>query len=234
MSTRFAPSLISALVIAAALAGMAPAAHAFTGGANDFIPTYTGPKGGDLDVLSANVFFDGTTFALTTTLNAAVGTTPSTTVGTTTSSVLYVWGFNRGASTALFSPAIPNTDQVKFDSVVSIGQDGSGAVIPFVRGGTNTPFTAAASVISGATITTKIAASTLPTLGFTPSNCTWNLWPRFGTGNNNQISDFAPVNSNAPIVVTAPESGTGSLLAAAALCALAGAVVLRRRVAQAG
>jgi hypothetical protein len=55
---------------------------------------------------------------------------------------------------------------------------------------------------------------------------TWNMWPRFGAGNNAQISDFAPNEAagapdaaNAPVSI--PEPSTLAI-AALGLAALAG------------
>ncbi len=48
-----------------------------------------------------------------------------------------------------------------------------------------------------------------------PSHYTWNLWPRVGLGQNNQISDFAPDGSKLGFQITAvPEPQTHALLLA--------------------
>ena len=157
----------------------------------DFLAGYVGPRAGDLDVLSAGVTFDGTRFVLSATMNGTIGTTAG---------ALYVWGVDRGAGTARFPTLAPG---VTFDSVVSLQavRDATGALVgagtvTLIVGGGSTTLTASDVLISGNTITATVLASALPSQGFTPANDTFNLWPRVGTGNNNQISDFAPDNSN--------------------------------------
>ena len=90
---------------------------------NDFVPTFAGPKNGDLDVIAAEVQFDGSNFFLHATLNGPVGTTPGG---------IYVWGFNRGGGTQGFPVIAPG---VLFDRVVILRPDGTGKQLAFtVRG----------------------------------------------------------------------------------------------------
>ena len=56
------------------------------------------------------------------------------------------------------------------------------------------PLSAGATTISGDLLTVSFPASLAPSLGLTPSNYTWNVWPRTGAGNDNQISDFAQIS----------------------------------------
>ena len=187
---RLASMAFATILILAAGRGAARADFV-TDPAGDFLAGYTGPKAGDLDVLTAGVTFDGTRFVLTATMNGAIGTTAG---------ALYVWGVDRGAGTARFPTLAPG---VTFDSVISLQavRDASGALtgagtVNLIVGGGSSTLTASDVLISGSTITATVLASALPTQGFTPANYTFNLWPRLGTGNNNQISDFAPDNSN--------------------------------------
>ena len=69
--------------------------------AGDFLPSYTGPQNGDLDVLSAQVFFNGSDFRFTSTLNGAIGATPN---------AIYVWGIDRGAGTPGFPTIAPGVN----------------------------------------------------------------------------------------------------------------------------
>lgn len=180
------------LVLMALIAGGGDAARGafIVDPAGDFLATYTGPRNGDLDVLAAGVTFDGTRFTLTGTLNGAIGTTAG---------ALYVWGVDRGAGTARFGALAPG---VTFDSVVSLTATrdaagnlvGSGTVNRLFEGG-STALGAGDVVISGNTITASVLASLLPGQGLAAANYTFNLWPRFGTGNA-AISDFAPDNAN--------------------------------------
>lgn len=172
-------------------------ASAFDDPANDFISTYAFDHNPDVDVLHANVDYDGTSLIFTSTMAGDIGQTAG---------ALYVWGFNRGQGTARFSPAIPNTDNILFDSVVILRPDTTATVSRIVGGG-STNFGAGTVSINGASMAAVIPVAELPELGFTKDNYTWNLWPRVGTGNNNQISDFAPDNANVKVnVVPEPVS----------------------------
>jgi hypothetical protein len=75
--------------------------------AGDFLPTYVGPQNGDLDVLEAEVFFDGSSFLFTSTSNAAIGTTPGG---------VFVWGINRGAGLRLFPPSLRGSLSIPWSS----------------------------------------------------------------------------------------------------------------------
>ena len=195
----------------------APAAGAqtgqFTDPAGDLLATYTGPPNSDLDVLSGAFQFNGSAFLFSAALAGSVGTTPG---------ALYVWGVNRGQGTARFSPALPNTENVLFDAVVVLNPNGTSSVRDLLTN-VSTNLTAADVSLVGTSIFARVAAGLLPSTGFAPGAYTANLWPRVGTGNNNQITDFAPNNSNV-LVATVPEPATLLLLAPAA-----GLLLLARR-----
>lgn len=176
---------------------------------NDFIPTYTaGPKNGDLDVTSVGVTFNGTRFDLTATFNGALGTTPG---------ALYVLGVDRGAGTARFGDIAPG---VLFDAVVVLRPDATGTVNRIVGGGTSALSPGDVTVI-GNTLTASVPASFLPSLGKAEADYTFNLWPRLGASNNNQISDFAPDNSNIGATVVPEPSSV-------VLASLGGLILLAR------
>lgn len=158
----------------------------------DFLPSYTGPRGADLDVTEAEATFNGSTFTFTSTQAGAVGMTAGG---------FYVWGIDRGRGTSRFADIAPG---VRFDAVVVVRPDGTGAVTDLTSGSApvSTPLPAGSITVSGATITARVAAALLPTQGLAPAAYTVNLWPRNGVGNNAQISDFAPDNRNAPVAVT--------------------------------
>lgn len=207
---------IGALMASLAAIGSAPAAAqtgSFTDAGGDFLATYTGPHNGDLDALSGTFRYDGTAFIFTGTLAGAVGTTPG---------ALYVWGVDRGAGTARFSPALPTTDHIFFDAIVSLNPAGTSSVRDLITG-TVTNLGPSDVIFSGNTFFARVLAGLLPTEGRAPTAYTANLWPRDGSGNA-AISDFAPDNANIAVLTT-PEPPTVALL----LPALGGFVRMARR-----
>lgn len=184
---------------------------------NDWAPTYTGPLNGDLDVASAQVYFDGSRFVFTATFYGPVGFTPG---------AFYVWGINKGNGNSPFGPnGAPN---VKFNSTVIMRPltgvtVGATAVKDFFW-------------YSGNTITGAVPAALLPVSStFTQDQFTWNLWPRAtGPAGAASISDFAPNDGNnlmtlGPIpdaVFVTPEPGSVAMLGLGLLGLMAGS---RRR-----
>lgn len=192
------------------LGGMS-AAHATTisDTTNDFLPTYTGAHGGDLDITGISVVLDGSDFVLTGNFAANIGTTPS---------AFYVWGVNRGAGTAGFA-AIGQTN-VLFDAVILLRPNGGANAVNII-GGSSTPLSAAQITVSGSSISARIATSLLPSSGFDLLNYGFNLWPRDASqAGTAAISDFAPDNAT----ITVPEPGTLAML----MAGLAGFAVRRR------
>lgn len=221
-----APALLAAATAALALAAARPAAAQplanapfVTDQAGDFLSSYTAaPQNGDVDVVGIQAVYDGTSFRLFSRSAGVIGTTPG---------ALFVWGFNRGQGTARF--AALGITNVLFDAVAVINPGaGTITVNDLLTGASSGPLVGGVRS-SGTDLTGTFAASLLPTLagGFAPSAFTVNLWPRVGTGNNNQISDFAPNNSNIGVAVI-PEPAT-ALLLAPALGAVAVAARRRRR-----
>jgi hypothetical protein len=218
--------------LASALAAMAGSSHAFgvSDAVGDFLPTYAGAHGGDLDVVGAFVTYNPVSdiFVLSGTFAADVGTTPG---------AFYIFGVDRGAGTAQF--AADGITGVKFDSVVRFNQNGSGLVNRQSGAGAGITTLAAGTAQSfGSTIIGVVSGSLLPSLGKAKADYTWNLWPRaaFAAGGGAvggfaAISDFAPNNSNVPTldVSAVPEPGTTVLLAGG-LAVLALLVKRRRAV----
>jgi hypothetical protein len=190
-------------------------AHAdlITDPVGDFLSTYTGPQNGDMDVVTAQVFFDGTNFTFTSTQNGAVGTTAG---------AVYVWGVDRGSNIAPFGAFAPG---VLFDAAVILVPGGTSFVDDLITS-VITPIGAA--TVDGDSIEDTVSASLLPSLGFSPESYLVDLWPRDGLDTSAaglvQISDFAPNTSDA--AVTTPEPATGMLF----LAALGVGIVVRRRV----
>lgn len=181
------------ILVGAALGSPTVGAVPFTDSAGDFLSTYTGPHGGDLDVVSANVTFTGTVFRFDAVLNGPVGATAGG---------FYVWGIDRGFGTPRFGVitgaggATYDATGVLFDSVVVLRPGGASVVNDLLPGGASTPLPIASIIVNGSEILADVPASLLPSSALPPSQYRVNLWPRFaGAVGNNQISDFAPDNS---------------------------------------
>jgi hypothetical protein len=160
--------------------------------AGDFLASYTGPHNGDMDVLSADVFFDivNHNFILTATLNGAIGTTANG---------AYVFGFDTGGVTIAPFAGI-GEGNVIFNKVV------------VVNGTTGAINTGGFATISGNSLTAVVATTALTSTGRAFSDYLWNLWPRVLAGGGAQpISDFAP--NNAMVNVSVPEPASLTLVA---------------------
>jgi hypothetical protein len=207
-ATPVLPTLF--LAIASAIPG---AATVVTNPPNEFLPSFTGPLNGDLEVLSANVTLDGSNFDFTATLNGTVGETPG---------AVYVFGINRGDGASKFANI--GEAGVVFDATFVISAAGTGTVNDLLSK-TATPV--AGVTPSASAISAVVPVSDLPSEGFSPGNYQFNLWPEAGPPNpgNTEISNFTPNNSDAQVSVV-PEPGTVSLCGMAAGGAL---VLLRRR-----
>jgi len=204
--------MIRTAVLAAALMGGALQAHAttITDPVGDFIPSFTGARTADRDVVSASASYANGVFDFGGTFNGAVGSTAGT---------VYVFGINRGAGTARFGALASG---VLFDSVVIVTPNVSTVVRDFVAG-TVTPLAASATTISGNSLDVMVAGALLPSTGFSTAQYTVNLWPRSGLTDNSQIADFAPDNSN--FGVSVPEPASLALLGVGML----GLLAVRRR-----
>lgn len=160
-----------------------------TDATGDFLSTFSGTPGGDLDVVNAEVVLEGDRLIFSAVLADAVGTTPN---------ALYVFGVDRGNGTEGLVGGTPSVGAgVFFDSVVVLRPDGTGNFNDIIDGTRSVALDPADITISGNRITANIPASILSDVD--PNSFTWNLWPRQGTGVNDQISDFAPDASNAPV-----------------------------------
>lgn len=205
----------AAIVSATLLVANASYAVPFVDPAGDFIPSFVGPQNADLDVLTSEVTLQGTQFVFNARLAGPVGTTAGS---------LFVLGLDRGAGTSRFPVIAPG---VLFDEVLAVTGAGVATVRDLIAG-TATTLPAGATTIAGDSLTVTFPISLAPSLGLTPDNYTWNLWPRTGAGNDNQISDFAPDNANVRITSAAaavPEPGTIALLG----LGMAALMTMRRR-----
>ena len=188
--------MLRSAAVAALLALTAVQAHAtaITDPVGDFIPSFAGAQTPDRDVVSASADLVNGNFIFRGSFNGAAGSTAGT---------VYVFGVNRGQGTARFGAIAPN---VLFDSVVIVTPNVSTVVRGLLTGEGTTTLAADATSLSGNSLSVAFASSLLPGTGFTPDQYTVNLWPRSGLGNNNQIADFAPDNSNFGVTVPEPAS----------------------------
>ena len=171
---------------------------------SDFLLTYTGPTNGDVDIVSADVAFNGSAFSFSETMNGAIGTTPN---------ALYVWAVNRGAGIArpaLAPPAIGST--LLWDAVVVMFADGTLRVVTFPAAGAPTITNiAGGTTVAGNSLFGTVAASLLPSTGFAATAYTFELWSRarvnpLADGLTSEVADLAP--GAGPIVAAVPEPAT--------------------------
>lgn len=190
-----------------------PAMAGVTDPVGDFLPSYAGPRNPDMDVVAADVTFDGSTFAFSGTMDGAIGTTPG---------ALYVFGIDRGKGMQRFTTGTPSIGAgVSFDSVLILRPNGTGAFDDFIDNAT-TALASSVVTASGDTISASVPAALLPSEGLLPADYTFNLWPRYGLGQNVQVSDFAPDASNfrstavpEPATIALLLTGIGGLMARA-------------------
>ncbi len=202
------------------LAGLAaPAVAAVSDPAGDFLPTYVGPQGGDLDVLSINVRLQGPSLVLSATHAANIGTTAG---------AFYVWGIDRGLGTARFVAGSPSVGAgVLFDSVLILRPNGTGNFVDLLNAANNFALAVGAISIDGATIVGTVPIASIPSTGFSVADYGFNLWPRAPGAGNSFISDFAPDASTVKGVV--PEPATWALMIAG--FGLVGGALRRKAVA---
>ena len=178
----------------------------------DFLSTYTGPEGGDLDVTAVDAVLAGPEEVVLSGTHAAP-------IGRTLGAA-YVWGIDRGAGTELLTQLDPPVGEgVTFDAVVILLPDGTGSVIDLAGGGAPQPLDPSSIGISGQTISVSLPRSLLPSRGLDFADYGYNLWPRFAPdgvdpGDNTQISDFAPDASTFVAQPREPEDVDWNALAA--------------------
>ena len=203
------------LALALTIVAVPAAAVTRTDATGDFLATYTGAHGGDLDVLKYSTSIVGSNFVVSSTMNGAIGTTAGG---------IYVWGVNRGKGTAGFGASLGLT-KVLFDSVIVLQPDGKGLTVVFNNGGPPTiaPLAAGSITIVGDTITGTIPIAFLPSNGFDAAHYGFNLWPRLAGGTVANIADFAP---NDGTINSIPEPASWALMFAG--FAVVGGTIRRR------
>lgn len=188
-------SVLLAAATVLALAAAAPSqAVTITDDVGDFLPSFAGPESDDLDVISFAVTFDDATDAFRLTAAMAGDIDPA-------KAGLYVIGVNTGTGTIRPFAGI-GAPNVIFNQAIVIQKTGAGMV------GAN-PLTA---TVFNNIFSVVVPLALLPSTGFDPLRYGFNIWPRTGLGNNNQIADFAP--NNATVSLAAPEPASWALMIA--------------------
>lgn len=192
--------------------------------AGDLIGTYTGPSNADLDILSGDVAFDGTSFFLSTTVAGDVGST----VGS-----LFVWGVDRGSGIPRLTFGSPSVGAgVPFDAVIVLFPDGTlrVATIPIAGAPTISQF-AGGTIVNGDTLSATVSAALLGSMGFAPEDYNFSLWSRARVnpaldGTNAEIADFL-TSSGSLQARAVPEPATWLTMLLG--FGISGAVIRRRR-----
>jgi hypothetical protein len=167
----------------------------------DFLATYIGVVGPDLDILQFTVSMDAANFTFEILLNGAIGTTAM---------ARYNIGVNRGSGTNQFGEDFrPGTT---FDTTINLVPFGpTGEVRNFGTTTVITPLNASAITVSGNSLSAIVPISMLPSSGYDPQNYTFLLWSRTPVGPVTRlgIADFAPDNG---AISAVPEPGTWLLM----------------------
>jgi hypothetical protein len=149
-----------------------------------FLPTYTGPKNGDVNIVSASATLDGTNLVLSATADAPIGTTPG---------AVYVWGINTMGADAPAPFAVDGFANVLFNNPITVNPAAPGAGV----------------TISGDTITDVVAISSLKNVVLNPAQFGISLWPVVGKGFSG-FSEFVP--GDGTFAVGVPEPATWAMM----------------------
>ena len=174
-------TLAGALTLATILAGGSAFASTTTM-STGFLPTYTGPKNGDVEIASASAVIEGADLVLSATAEAPIGTTPGAD---------YVWGVNTVGAGAPAPFSSEGFNKVLFNNAVVAKPGGPGVTV------------------SGDTITDTILISSLKDIVLSPAQFGISLWPTAGTGFSG-FAEFVP--GNGTFAVGVPEPATWALM----------------------
>jgi hypothetical protein len=159
-------SILAGALALATILVTGPAFAATVTTSTGFLPTYVGPKNGDVEILSASATVDGADLVLSATADAAIGTTPDT---------VYVWGINTLGASAPAPFASEGFGGVLFNDTVVV----------------NPASPATGVTISGDTVTDVVAISSLKNVVLNPDQFGISLWPVVGSGFSG-FSEFVP------------------------------------------
>jgi hypothetical protein len=181
-------SILAGASALAAILATGPAFATTVTSSTGFLPTYIGPRNGDVDIASASALIEGGNLVLSATANAPIGSTMG---------AVYVWGINTDATTS--APfAAEGFDKVFFNDTVVV----------------NPAMPTAGVTISGDTITDVVAISSLKDVTVDPEQFAISLWPVVGSGFTG-FSEFVPGNgtfSAGSVVSAAPEPAGWALM----------------------
>jgi hypothetical protein len=198
--------LVAALAVSALVGGAARAASV-TDPTGDFLASFAGAHDPDLDVTAFSVNFDPVAMSFDLGASLAGPIDPA-------EAGLYVIGVDTGAG-AIRPFAGIGEPNVIFDQAIVVQKTGATTL------GANS----LTATISGDSFSLVVPLAMLPSTGRTPQQFGFNLWPRNGLGNNNQISDFAPNNQ---LLSGVPEPAAWAMMVAG-FGVLGGWLRLRRR-----
>jgi hypothetical protein len=180
--------------VAASLAGaLLATAHASRAAtindpSGDFLASYVGPAGGDLDIVRFTAEIHGNDLLVNVRLNGRPGVTAS---------AKYNIAVDRGAGTNAFPPGF--RPGASLDAAVNVvPRTLTGEVRLFEKGVvvSRTPLPSGAVAISGNGFSVVVPLCMLPTTGFAPREYTFLLWSRTqlaaGVPAQFGIADFAP------------------------------------------
>jgi hypothetical protein len=174
----------------------------FLDAGNDLLPTYTGAKDADLDVVQADVVIDpqAQTITFSGTVRGNIDTR---------SPKLYVFGIDRGLGSAgrdlIFQGAIGGEPKigshVLWDSAAALTAGGQAFFFDALNPGL-VPLPDVPVRINGNQITATLPLALFASQGFRLKEYTYNLWPRSELSLvNTVVSDFAPDNGDAPVSI---------------------------------
>jgi hypothetical protein len=201
-SARFLKlKLIAAALLTAGFTAHAPALPTLDA-SNDFLPTYTGAKDADLDVLQADVVIEpeAQTITFSATMKGNIDTR---------SPKLYAFGVDRGRGAVgrdlVFQGPLGGEPKigsgVLFDAVAVLTATGQALFFDALNPGF-VPVPNAPVTVTGNQIRATLPLALFASQGFRLKEYTYNMWPRSEVSlANTVVPDFAPDNSNAPVSI---------------------------------
>jgi hypothetical protein len=198
------PTLRRLKLLAAALCAAGLTAHAqavpFIDASNDLLPSYTGAKDADLDVVQADVVIDprAQTITFSGTMKGAIDAR---------STKIYVFGIDRGRGTVgrdlVFQGPLGGEPKigagVLWDALAALTASGQVLYFDALNPGV-VPLGNAQASVTGNQITATLPLSLFASQGFKFKEYTYNLWPRPQVSlANTTLADFAPDDGVAPV-----------------------------------